>query len=346
MKDLPFGKFVIGNNHPVLIIAEAACEHRGSIENAKRLIRDAKEAGADIVKFQLHIPEAEMILNHPKMKFWAGSMDEVLAEVNFGEKKQHVELKEYCDEIGIQYLCTPFCSAASDILLDVGVIGFKTGSGELTNLPMLRHIARMGKPMIVSTGMSTLEEITDAVTVLKEEKVDFALTHCLSEYPASYENMNLGLLEKYRSEFGVHIGFSDHSTDTAATIASVALGARIIEKHLTIREFQGPDDLVSLDPSQFKKMVEDIRNIEKALGSERKISEEEAITKDWAMHSVVTINSIKKDDIFSHENLAAKRPGGGIPAKYLDPLYAEKLIGKKAKIDIPKDTLLTWDMVE
>lgn len=346
MKDLKIGKFTVGAGHPVLIIAEAACEHRGSMDAAKRLIEVAKEAGADIVKFQLHVPKEEMIGGHPKMKFWAGSMEEVLKEVNFETKEQHTELKNYCEEVGIQYLCTPFCMGAGDILEEVGVVGYKTGSGELTNLPMLRHLAKKGKPMIVSTGMSSLEEIDDAVTVLKEEGVDFALTHCLSEYPASYENMNLGLIKKYMGLFDVPVGFSDHSTEYVAVVAAVACGARIIEKHLTIRDLHGPDDIVSLDPVQFGEMVRAIRNTEKALGSERNISAGEQKTRDWAEHSISVVKPIKKGEKITLDSLAPKRPGGGIPARYLDALYNAELIGKRAKYDMIVDTLVTWEMIE
>lgn len=342
---ISIGSVTISQDTPVVIIAELACEHRGDMDSAKRLIRAAKEAGADIAKFQFHISEEEMIGKHELMKFWAGSMDEILKEVNFGTNKQHAELKNYCDEIGIQYLCTPFCIGASDILEKVGVDGYKTGSGELTNLPMLRHMAKKRKPIIVSTGMSTLEEIDDAVSVLKEENVPFMLTHCLSEYPATYEHMNLGLMKIYEERYGCMVGWSDHATDWNGVIAAVALGARVIEKHFTIRELHGPDDLVSLDPVQFKKMVEDIRGIESALGNERSVSEKEAGVRSWAHHSAVTSKDIQKGEIFSSDNLVPKRPGSGIPASYLDPSHSDKLFGKHALRDIPQDTVLTWDDV-
>lgn len=340
MKSIKFGKFTIGEDSPVLIIAEVACEHKGSMENAKRLIKAVKEAGADIVKFQLHVPEAEMIKG--AVKFWAGDMAEVLKEVNFETAEQHKELKEYCEKIGIQYLCTPFCIEASDILSKVGVIGFKTGSGELSNLPMLRHIAKKKKPMIVSTGMSTLQEVADAVKVLKQEKVPFALTHCLSEYPASYENMNLGLIPLYKKKFGVPVGFSDHSTEIIGAIAAVAHGARIIEKHFTIRDLNGPDDLVSLDPEQFKTMVEAIRKTEKAIGTKRFVSKNEQVTRDWAHHSVVTKKALKAGTKLKASDLGPKRPGGGIPSRFLDKNFSKKLIGKTLKRDIPENTLLHW----
>lgn len=341
-----FGSITIAPDASAVIIAELACEHRGDMEAAKRLIRAAKEAGADIAKFQLHVPKEEMVGEHELMKFWAGSMDEILKEVNFGTKEQHAELKQYCEEVGIQYLCTPFCIGASDILEQVGVDAYKTGSGELTNLPMLRHMAKKGKPMIVSTGMSTVEEVDDAVAVLKEEKVPFILTHCLSEYPATYQHMNLGLIKVYSDRYGCLVGWSDHATDWNGVLAAVTLGARVIEKHMTIRSLHGPDDLVSLDPAQFKEMVTAVRGIERALGSERQVSEKEQEVRNWAHHSAVVARDIKKGETFSRENLVPKRPGSGIPASYLDKRYAGKLLGKHAARDLPADTVLTWDDVE
>jgi N,N'-diacetyllegionaminate synthase len=344
MNDIRIGNHIIGEGHPVLIIAELACEHRGKMADAKRLIDAAKEAGADIAKFQLHVPREEMVAG--SIRFWAGSMDEILKEVNFETQEQHAELKSYCESVGITYLCTPFCSAAADIVEKVGVVGYKTGSGELTNLPMLRHIAEKGKPMIVSTGMSTMEEIADAVGVLRDAGAEFMLMHALSEYPASYENMNLRLIEEIRSAFGIHVGFSDHSRELYAPVAAVTLGARVIEKHFTLRELHGPDDLVSLDPSEFREMVTAIRNTEKALGSKRYVSEKEAPVRGWAHHSVVVSRPIQAGETFTYENLCAKRPGSGISAKYLDRLHSSRLIGHVAARPLAVDDILTWEDVQ
>lgn len=343
MKEIRIGNVVIGERRPVVIIAEVACEHRGSLGSAKRLIRAAKEAGADIVKFQLHVPAAEMVPG--TVKFWAGSMDELLKEVNFEKAGQYKILKKYCEKLKIQYLCTPFCREAADILEQVGVDGYKTGSGELTNLPMLRHIARKKKPMIVSTGMSKMEEIADAVKVLKQEKANFMLTHCLSEYPATYEHMNLNLISELKKRFDVMVGLSDHSTEIYSALAAVALDARVIEKHFTLRDLNGPDDLVSLDPSKFKEMVNAIRKLERALGNKRNVSKEEGVVRAWAHHSVVSARAIKKGEKFSLQNLVPKRPGSGISAKYLDQLYSAKLLDRKAKKNFPPNHILKWSEV-
>lgn len=341
-KRLQIGEVKVAHDAPVVIIAELACEHRGNMTAAKRLVDAAHAAGADIAKFQLHVPEAEMLMDHPRMHFWAGSMRDVLKEVNFGTAREHRELKEYCEKIGIQYLCTPFCAKAVDILLEVGVAAFKTGSGELTNLPMLRHIARTGHPAIISTGMSTLSEIQDAVSVMRDENASFMLTHCLSEYPARYEHMNLRLIPELENRFNVLVGSSDHSTEEYCALAAVTLGAPLIEKHFTIRDLHGPDDLVSLDPTEFTAMVNAVRNIEKALGAARYVSDAERTTRDWAHHSIVSIADIKEGEVLSLENVAAKRPGGGIPASHLDPLYGD-VLGKRAAHAIDQDSLILWE---
>lgn len=344
MRNLKIGSVTAGDELPVVIIAELACEHGGDLEVAKRLVRAAKEAGANVAKFQLHVPEAEMVPN--SIRFWAGSMDETLQKVNFARADQHRTLKAYCEEIGIQYLCTPFCIAAADVLDEVGVDAFKIGSGELTNLPMLRHIARKGKPMIVSTGMSTVEEIADTVAVLEEEHVPFALMNTTSEYPATYEHAHLGFIPALRERFGVHVGQSDHTTEIYTSIAAVALGARIVEKHFTMRDLHGPDDLVSLDPKQFRQMVGAIRKIERGLGVEKVVTTEEESVRAWAHHSVVTTRTIHAREPITLENVAPKRPGSGIPAKYLDQRYAHELIGKRAKRDLAPNTLLQWEDVD
>lgn len=340
MQTIQLGSVTIGSGKTV-IIAELACEHRGKMESAKRLIEAAKGAGADIAKFQLHVPASEMIPN--SIKFWAGSMDEILKEVNFETVAQHRELKAHCEQVGIQYLCTPFCIAAADILEEVGVVAFKMGSGELTNLPMMRHIAKKGRPMIVSTGMSTLEEIAETVEVLREEGVPFALMNATSEYPARYDHAHLGLIPYLKEQFGVLVGQSDHTTVIYTAIAAVALGATIIEKHFTLRELHGPDDLVSLDPAEFKRMVEAIRKIEQGLDATKVVTQEELPVRQWAHHSVVSKVALYKGDAVTLQNVGPMRPGGGIPAKFLDIKYSGSLLGRRVRRDIAPYTLLQWE---
>lgn len=337
-QEVSFGGVVISETGPVVTIAESACEHLGSLEVAKRMVEAAKEAGADIIKFQLHLPE-EMIPG--SIHFWGGSMDEVLARYNLSIGA-HEELMHYCKEVGIQYLCTPFCAAAADVLDGLGVHAFKTGSGEMTNIPMLRHIARKGKPMIVSTGMATIEEIEETVSALKKEGARFVLMHCTSAYPPRYEQINLGFIPQLKEWFGVLVGHSDHTPDMWTALGAVAVGAKVIEKHFTLdRALKGPDYHVSLEPQEFRTMVQAIRKLEAALGSEKTIHPEEEPVREWAHHSVVSLCDIPAGSVITPEMVGVKRPGWGIPAKHLEEFY-----GRVAKKDVPANSLLRWEDIE
>lgn len=346
MKKLKFGKLVIGGSKTV-IIAEIADSHNGSVETAKKLVDVAKEVGADVAKFQIHLPDIEMVPG--KVQMWDGDLYEILKR-NLFTPEMHKEMMDYCKKVGIEYLCTPFCPAAVDILNDLGVKAFKTGSGEITNLPHHRKIAKIsaktGKPAIVSTGMCTMEEIADTVKVYEEEgaKKNLILTNCTSEYPPNnYSHANLGLVKKLKDEFNVIVGQSDHTMDNYTSYAAVALGAKVIEKHFTLsRKQRGPDHFIALEPAMFKDLVDGIRKVEVALGNKKTISKEEQVVRDWAFHSVVASKDIKKGEKLSLENLMPKRPGSGIEAKYLDKKYSKKLLGKKAKRDLPKDTIFNW----
>ena len=243
-KKMIIGGIKIGDGYKPVTIAEAAVEHLGSINVAMRMADSAKAVGADFIKFQMHIPEEEMIPD--KIKFWGGSLDEILQNYNL-TIDEHKLLIEYCAEIGIQYLCTPFCPEAVDILDNLGVKGFKTGSGEMSNFPLMKRIAETGKPVIISTGMSTIDEIREIVNYMKSLKAEFMLTNCTSIYPSPYKAINLKLIPKYREEFDVLIGHSDHTPDMWTALGAVSLGACVIEKHFTLnRALKGPDYLVSL----------------------------------------------------------------------------------------------------
>ncbi len=346
MKPVTFGALTVGGTRTV-IIAELADSHNGSIDTAKKLVDAAKAAGADVAKFQIHLPDVEMVRG--KVQMWDGDLYEILKR-NLFTPEMHKEMMAYCDTVGIEYLCTPFCPAAVDILNDLGVKAFKTGSGEIMNLPHHRKLAKIsaqtGKPVIVSTGMSLLDEIADTVKVYEEEgaKGNLILTNCTSEYPPNdYSHANLGLIEVLRNRFGVLVGQSDHTMDNFTAYAAVALGAKVIEKHFTLdRNQKGPDHFISLEPHMLKELVDGIRKIEVGLGSEKSISKEEQVVRDWAFHSVVTSRNIKKGEVISLDNLMPKRPGSGIPAKYLDPMYSKELLGKKAMNDMPENTILDW----
>ena len=362
MKPLSFGNVTIGGQRAV-IVAEIADSHNGSMETAKKLVDAAKAAGADVAKFQLHLVGKneldgvnEMIPGSIKM--WDGPLYEILQR-NLFTIPMHRQIMEYCDKIGIEYLCTPFCTAAVDVLNEMGVRAFKTGSGELDNLPQHRRLAKLsartGKPVIVSTGMCVWEEIAGTVQVYEDEgaKENLILMNCTSEYPPDdYAHANLGLIPKLAREFGVIIGQSDHTTDNYTAYAAVALGAKVIEKHFTLdRAQKGPDHAIALEPPMFRELVEGIHKIEVALGSEKVISQGEHEVRSWAFHGVTSFRAIRKGEIFTAENLIERRPRTtvragkrveGIPSKFLDQRFAAKLLGRRAARDLPKDTLLTW----
>ena len=343
-----FGKLAINKESHTLIVAEFSDGHEGDLEHAKKLVDAARASGADVVKFQMHFPEVEMV---PGVKMWAGDLQDILKKVWFSPEK-HVEIIRYCKEKGIQYLCTPFSPKAVDVLNELGVDGFKTGSGEVYNLPFHRKIAKIsgatGKPVFVSTGMCTMKELAETVSVYKEEGAHFMLMNCTSEYPIKdYTHVRLALIPKLKRKFGVWVGQSDHTTDNYTGFASVALGAKVIEKHFTLdRAGTFPDDFMSLDPAMMKDFVEGVRKIEAAVSiSNKKVLKEEKEVRSWAFHSVVTDADLKAGDSITEANVRTARPGWGIPAKYMDKKYSAELFGKKVKKDIPKNAILQWEDV-
>ncbi len=332
---LTFGNYPIGDGAPSVIVAEAAVEHLGSVNIAQRLADAARENGADIIKYQMHLPEDEMLSG--KIDMWGGSLDEILDRYNL-TIDDHAKLIEHCDDIGIQYLCTPFCPEAVIRLDQLGVSGFKTGSGELTNIPLFAKIVDAKKPVIVSTGMCHPHEIKETTDYLSSNNVDFALTNCTSIYPTPYELVNLTQIDKLKEQYDVPVGHSDHTSTIWTSIAAVARGANIIEKHFTLSRYtKGPDFEVSLEPSELKDMVQGIRAVEKALTPiEKSVIGEEAIVRAWAHHSVVSICDIDEGERLTLENLSVKRPGDGIPAKELN-----ELLGKRAKRRISANVQLS-----
>ena len=344
------GKITIGRDKPCVIIAEIGVDHMGDMTKARRMIEAVKELGADIAKFQIHLPEVEMAPNHPATAFHGGSLTEVFKKSHL-TPEEHRGLKEHCEKAGIQYLCTPFCPTSVDLLHNVvGVQAFKTGSGEITNLPQHRKLAKIsaktGKPVLVSIGMSTLDEIAETVSVYREEGAleNLGLMVCTSEYPLEkYDDISLGLIPKLRDLFGVWVGYSDHSKDNRIAVAAVALGAKVIEKHFTLAYGEGGcDDSVALTPAMFKDLVEGIRRVESALGSEKAIRPEEWKTRSWAFHSVVTNSTLSTGTVITLQNVRPARPGMGIPAKFLDQKYSSALIGRAVKRDLGQNHVLQW----
>jgi N-acetylneuraminate synthase len=334
---ISIGKRIISKEHKVYIIAEACDNHLGNIQTAKEMIRLAKLAGADAIKFQHHIPDEEMLPDVPMSDNFDIPLYEFLKKYAL-TIEQHAELKKYCDEIGIQYLCTPFSWKAAKELHEIGVDVFKIGSGEMTDIPTLRKIAGFGKPMIISTGMCTFEEIDRTYNELKS-RVPLVLMNCVSEYPPIYEDINLKvinlMMERYSEAI---IGHSDHTPDLYTSFAAVVLGAKVIEKHVIIDKRQpGPDQSVSIDFKELAELVEGIRKIEAALGDKKMLHKREEQIRTWAFRSLVTSRVIKKGEIISGDMLTSKRPGTGIPSWQID-----KVVGKTAARDIPENTLLGW----
>jgi sialic acid synthase SpsE len=339
-KELKFGNFTINKDSNTVVIAEAAVEHLGSLNVAIRMADAAKDLGVDIIKYQMHIPSSEMLPN--KIKFWGGSLDSILENYNL-TISDHEKLIAHCKNIGIQYLCTPFCAEAVRVLDGLGVVGFKTGSGELCNLQLMKAIADTGKPVIISTGMSTVQEIKATVDFMKGLNAEFMLTNCTSIYPAPYSAINLKLIEVLHSKFDVWVGHSDHTPDMWTAVGAVGMGAKLIEKHFTLdRYLQGPDAAVSLEPKEMKQMIEGIRIIDEAKGDGiKEVRKDEEQVRSWAHHSVVSLVDIEEGATITPECVSVKRPGTGIPAAKLD-----EVIGSKAIKFIPKDSILNWEDIE
>lgn len=323
------------------IIAEAGVNHNGDINLARRLVDAAKEAGCDAVKFQNFVseklvnktaPKAEYQKNNAKNK--AESQLEMLKKLELSESNTR-NISEYCSAKGIMFLSTPFDDESADLLNSLGVSIFKIPSGEITNLPYLRKIKSLGKPIILSTGMSTLEEVAQALDVLKGCEV--SLLHCTTEYPCPYKDVNLKAMLTLKNKFGLQVGYSDHTNGIEVPVAAVAMGATIIEKHFTLdKTLDGPDHKASLDPVELKNMVTSIRNIEVALGSgEKKPSPSELKNILIARRSIVAKCPIKKGEIFTEENLTTKRPASGI-----SPMNWDNIVGTISKKDYLEDEVI------
>lgn len=329
-------KYDIANDSPCFIIAEACDNHLGNMETAKEMALQAKLAGADAVKYQHHLPDEEMLREGVPMSANFNMPLYEFLELYALTLEQHRELKEYCDNIGILYLCTPFSKKAA-LEINSLVPAFKIGSGELTDIPTLKVIAGLGKPMILSSGMSVLEEIDETVNEVRAVNSEIALMNCTSEYPPKYEDINLGVIPILKERYGIPIGHSDHTPDIYTCFGAVAMGAKLIEKHIILDKKQpGPDQSVSIEPYELKMLCDGIRKIEAAMGSEKKVNELEKPIRKWAHRSIVTLKPVKKGELLTDELIWTKRPGTGVPAKYLD-----SFLGKKAARDLPKDYLIT-----
>lgn len=329
----------------VVIIAEAGVNHNGSFEMACRLADEAKHAGADYVKFQTGIPENVISVRAEQAEYQKHNTGTSESQLDMVRKimlrpDDFKSLKEYCDSIGIRFLSTPFDLDSIDILKPLEMDLWKIPSGEITNLPYLRKIASMGQPVVMSTGMSRLGEVDDAVGVLLDGDLTLdmiTLLHCNTEYPTPYTDVNLRAMLALRDAIGCRVGYSDHTLGIEVPVAAVAMGAEVIEKHFTLdKTLPGPDHVASLEPAELKAMVSAIRHTEAALGSGRKeVSRSERKNIAIARKSIIAARPISKGERFSHDNLTVKRPGNGI-----SPMLWDTVVGLEAPRDFEPDELI------
>lgn len=327
----------------VYIIAEAGVNHNGDINIAKRLVDAAQEAGADVVKFQTFQADSLVSKYAQKAKYQLQSTDEKETQREMLKKleltyEMHVELLQYCREVGIDFLSTPFDLGSIDLLESVGMNLYKIPSGEITNLPYLRKIGSLRKPVILSSGMSTIGEVKEAVKVLRESgAANVAVLHCNTQYPTPMQDVNLNVMNTIRNEIGVSVGYSDHTEGIEVPIAAVAMGAEIIEKHFTLdKTMAGPDHKASPEPDGLKAMVQAIRNIEMAVGDiEKKPTRSEKDNIAVVRKSIVAKRQIEAGEMFSEDNITTKRPGIGI-----SPMLWDNVVGTVAKRKYEEDELI------
>lgn len=326
----------------VFVIAEAGINHNGELKLAKKLVDAAKDAGADCIKFQTFISKNLTTKNASKAEYQKQTKSEESQydmlkryELSFDEFS---ELSRYCQDKNIEFLSTAFDFESIEFLKSLDMKRWKIPSGEITNLPYLIKIAKLNKPVILSTGMSTMDEIKKAVSVLRENGTgEITVLHCTTEYPAPFSDVNLKAMLTIKKELGVKVGYSDHTKGIEASIAAVALGASVIEKHLTLdKNMEGPDHKSSLEPNEMKAMIRALRNIELALGDGiKKPSESEKKNICVARKSIVAKRYIQKGEIFTEENLTVKRPGNGI-----SPMQWFEVLGRRAVRDFQEDELI------
>lgn len=329
----------------IIIIAEAGVNHNASMDMARRMVKEAARAGADYVKFQTAVPELVISSIAPKAEYQKETTGEGESQLEMCKAihlplTAYPELAELCRKEGIGFMSTPFDLVSIDSLAEIGMDYWKIPSGEITNLPYLRKIAAKGGRVILSTGMSTLDEVAAAVDVLEKGGIsrdDIILLHCTTQYPTPYSDVNLRAMESLRQLHTGEVGYSDHTLGIEVPVAAAALGAQVIEKHFTLdKNLPGPDHRASLDPEELAAMVKAVRHIETALGSgEKKVADSERPNIEVARKSIVAARTIAKGETFTEENITVKRPGNGI-----SPMLWDSVIGQTAKKDFPYDSLI------
>jgi N-acetylneuraminate synthase len=349
VSSFPIGARTIGSGPPCFVIAEAGVNHNGDLALARRLVEEAAAAGADAVKFQTFTAERLVTRTAPKALYQhagteAGeSQYDMLRRLELSEAA-HRELMDLASSLGLEFLSTPFDEASADLLEQLGVLAYKVPSGELTNLQFLQHIACKGLPMIVSTGMASLGEVETALDAIEQAaEPAVALLHCVSNYPAAAQDCNLHAMATLRTAFGVPVGFSDHTLGAEVGLAAVALGATVLEKHLTLdKSLPGPDQAASATPGELAALIRGIRTVESALGTGRKLpTPSESDTRAVARKSLVAACDLAAGAVLDAAMLAAKRPGTGLP-----PAFARHLLGRKVRQATAAGTVLTLEMFE
>ena len=338
----------IGPGYPTYIVAEMSANHNQSYEQAVELVKAAKEAGANAVKLQTYTPDTLTIncdaepFQIPTGNTWEGQILYQLYAKAYTPWDWQPKLKKIANDLGLDCFSSPFDRSAVDFLSDMDVPAYKVASFELIDIPLIEYIARQGKPIIMSTGLSVLSELDEAVrTVRQAGGCQLALLKCNSAYPALPEEMNLRTIPHMASLFGVPVGLSDHTLGSVAAIAAVALGACIVEKHFALsRSVPGPDSAFSMEPDEFKAMAESIRLVEKALGEVRYDPTEKEFTNRVFRRSLFVVRDVKAGDEFTEENVRSIRPGNG-----LAPSFLPRVLGRQASREIARGTPLTWDHV-
>lgn len=344
---MKIGNREIGNGHPTYIIAEMSANHAGDIERAKEIIHAAKEAGADCIKIQTYTPDTitidcDLPYFHISDGTWSGENLYQLYQKAFTPWEWQRELKEEADKLQIDFFSSPFDNTAVDFLEEIGVEFYKIASFELVDIPLIEYVASKKKPIIMSTGMATLAEIDEAVAAVRRQgNGDLALLRCASAYPAITDEMNLRTMQNMKETFGVPVGLSDHSMGAVGAVTAVALGASIIEKHFCLdRAIENPDSSFSMNPSEFKQMVKDVRQAEMAIGCVKYGPTRQEMGNLQFRRSIFCVKDIKKGEKITRDNVRIIRPGYG-----LVPKYYNEIMGQKALQDIRRGTPLQFDMI-
>ena len=346
---MKIGNFEIGNDNKVFVIAELSANHNKDFEIAKKTIYAVKESGADAIKLQTYTPDTITIdcdneyFQIKQGTIWDGTTLYKLYQKAYTPWEWQPELKQIAEEIGLVCFSSPFDKTAVDFLEKMNVPAYKIASFEIVDLPLIEYVASKKKPVIISTGIATEEEINDAVEICRKTgNNQIALLKCTSEYPAPIEDVNLNTIPYLKEKFQTIVGLSDHTLGTVVPAAAVAIGAQIIEKHFILdRKIGGPDSSFSLEPNEFKKMVDEIQNVEKALGKAGfELNEKIKNSRKFA-RSLFVVKDIKAGQVFTEENVRSIRPSNGLSPKHL-----KDIIGKKAKKDLEKGTPLNWNIIE